>query len=149
MNKNKKIIVTASIILGICGGVVGFVMLSGFPWKVTDCGWDDTALAWIDENENGVWESQEKPLANVQFIADDIQHDYDTSNKAISDVNGKASVTIFPVDCTDFEGIKVVIKAIPPDGYESTTPSEISVPADAIENHEDDNFLFGFIQKGP
>lgn len=121
--------------MGICGCAVGLVILgmsglslASLPLGIADCGWDATASAWIDDNKNSVWESDEKPLAEVQFIADDIQHDYDTSNEAISDINGKAWVSVFPVDCDGFDEIEIVIKAIPPVGYEPTTPSEISVP---------------------
>jgi len=124
-----------------------FIGLRVLSRGIVDCGWQDTASAWIDENQNGVWENNEKPLAGAQFVVDDIRHDYDTSGDAVSNVNGEAGVYIFPVDCNGFGEIEIIIKAIPPDGYEATTPGEISVPQDAAENGENDNFLFGFIKK--
>ena len=156
MGKNRKVIIASLIILGICGCTAGFVFLSlkslsSFfpPLGVADCGWDDTALAWIDDNKNGIWDSYEKPLAGVHFIGDDIQHEYDTSSESISDNKGRARVYIFPVDCHGFDKIEIIIKATPPDGYRSTTPSEIPVPKNAVKNAQNDNFLFGFIQEDP
>ncbi len=37
-----------------------------------DCGWFATAKAWVDQNENGVWDSSEKPLSNVVFRVADL-----------------------------------------------------------------------------
>lgn len=153
MSKNKIIVITLLVALGACccaGFIIlgaGGLFLSKVSLGIADCGWDDTALAWIDENQNGVWDDGEKPLAEVQFIADDIRHDYDTSNEAISDLNGEAWVSVFPVDCTGFNEIDIIIKAIPPAGYLSTTPNEISIPQDAAQNAQNDNFFFGFIHE--
>ena len=151
MSKNKKIVIIASIAFGICGCAAGFLFfgLRTLPLGAVDCGWVDTALAWVDENQNGVWDNSEKPLAKVQFVADDIKHDYDTGGDAISNESGEAGLYVFPVDCNGFDETEITIKAIPPDGYEPTTPSEISVPKDAAKNAQNDNFLFGFIQKDP
>ncbi len=126
MSKNKKIIITVSIAFGICA--VSFVLLTDFPFAVVDCGWDDTAFAWIDENQNGVWDRGEKPLADVQFIADDIRHDYDSSPDVFSDANGKAWVDVFPVDCTGFDEISIVIRAIPPQIMNRPLPAKFQCP---------------------
>jgi hypothetical protein len=154
MSKKAKTIIGISIALAICICAVGFVilgmpiMLQATPFLgIADCGWDDTALAWIDENQNGVWDNNEKPLAGVKFVADDIQHDFDAGHEAISDANGKAWVAVFPVACNGFDEIEIVLSAIPPDSYEPTTPREISIPQEAAQNAENDNFLFGFISK--
>ena len=149
MRKNKKVIIATSITIGLCGCVIGFLLLRlrVLPRGTVDCGWDDTASAWVDENQNGLWDNHEKPLAKVQFLVDDIRHNYDTSGEAISNVNGEAGVYVLPVVCTGFDEIEIVIKAIPPKGYESTTPNEVSVPRDKAENGKHDNFPFGFIEK--
>jgi hypothetical protein len=156
MSNKSKIISISLLITGVCClvtlivflGIGGLYSYLGSPFLgITDCGWDDTAIAWIDENENGVWENNERPLPGVQFIADDIQHDYDTSNEAISGANGEAWVSVFPVDCDGFEFVKIVIQAVPPEGYQSTTPDQILVAEAAIQNAENDNLLFGFIRK--
>ena len=149
MIKNKKIILATSITVGLCICTVGFLFIGigVLSQGIVDCGWEDTASAWVDENQNGLWDNHEKPLAKVQFLVDDIRHNYDTSGEAISNVNGEAGVYVFPVVCTRYDEIEIVIKANPPKGYESTTPSEVSVPRDKAENGKHDNFPFGFIEK--
>src|SRR5215216_1341646 len=41
-----------------------------------DCLRTATGEAWNDDNRNGVWNSGEKPLANVKFWVDDTLNDY-------------------------------------------------------------------------
>lgn len=149
MTINKKIFLAIAILIGLSICVIVPILFKSYfvNQGVVDCAWDDTALAWIDENQNGVWEDNEKPLAGVKFLADDIQHEYDTSDESISDATGKAKVYIFPVYCEGFDDIKVVISAIPPEGYKPTTPIKISVPIEAKINYINDNFFFGFIPK--
>jgi hypothetical protein len=151
--KNNRIVIIAIIVLGICGCGAGLALgsyfLIGSSLGIADCGWDGTALAWIDENRDGAWDGNEKPLSGVEFIVDDIRHDYDSSHEAISDANGKVSVAVFPVACNGFNEIEIVISAIPPENYELTTSSQITVPQEAVQNSENDQFLFGFIEKAP
>ena len=85
-----------------------------------DCVWSDKAKAWVDENQNGVWDEGEISLAGVQFIIDDVQNDYqDVGREATSDENGDANLVVWLPGCP---GVLFEISAQPPDGYRSTTP---------------------------
>ena len=108
-----------------------------------DCLWYDEAGAWIDENQNGVWDNNESPLAGVQFYVDDIRNNYqDVGAQAISDENGRARLSVWLPGCPD---VKFEISAKPPEGFQLTTPDRLAVSKDAFGNSQKDLFIFGFI----
>ncbi len=134
--------ILSSFKLAIVFAVV--ILLLSFAACTTDCVWYDTAKAWIDENENGVWDSNEQPLAGVRFVVDDIRNAYPEVGEAISDEQGKAQLTVSLPGCPTVE---FEISAQPPEGYQATTPSRVSVSQDALKRPGSDEFVFGFVAK--
>lgn len=106
------------------------------------------AKAWIDENDNGVWDNSEKPLMGVFFELNDGQGDYNYLYEPISDENGEFYLSIFPNTCESLEKVELILRATPPHGYRATTPSEIMIPKEELLDSEMNDYLFGFIGEG-
>jgi hypothetical protein len=72
--------------------------------------WIVTAKAWIDTNENGVWDAKERPLQKVKFWAEEIPSTHGTAPlyEAESDFNGEGRLDLFLAGCPK---VKVVIHA--------------------------------------
>jgi len=104
------------------------------------------AKAWIDENENGVWDNNEKPLMGVFFELNDGQRDYNYLYKPTSDENGEFFLSIFPNTCVSLEMYELVLRASPPIGYRATTPREIIIPKEDLLDSEMNDYFFGFIE---
>ncbi|MBI9051310.1 MAG: hypothetical protein JEZ00_17940 [Anaerolineaceae bacterium] len=102
------------------------------------------AKAWIDKNDNGVWDNTEKPLMGVFFELNDGQRDYNYLYEPISDENGEFFLSIFPNTCVSLEKYELILQATPPQGYRATTPSEIMIPKEELLDSEMDDYLFGF-----
>jgi len=90
------------------------------------------ARAWTDENRNGVWDSDEPPLADVKFW-----YEYPREN-------GNKSATLHPQATSDRSGVailtydapwKAVVYAEAPQGFHPTTPERL----------EGAPFRFGFV----
>ena len=76
--------------------------------------------AWIDQNENGKREPEEKPLPGVTFIADTLSRK--RAVRAISDTTGLAVIMVRGCDCNyPF----TVYPEVPP-GYKLTTQRQLS-----------------------
>ena len=127
----KSILVSAAILL----------LLNGVACTA-DCAWYDEASAWVDENQNGVWDPEEEPLAGVEFIIDDVRNKYqDVGDEAISNEEGKAQLSVWLPGCPSVE---FEISAKPPEGFQPTTPDRVSVSRRAIRNPGKNVFTFGF-----
>lgn len=108
-----------------------------------DCAWFDEVNAWVDENQNGVWDPGEEPLAGVEFIIDDVRNNYqDVGDEAISDEQGEAQLSVWLPGCPTVE---FEISAIPPEGFQPTTPERISVSKKSLRNPGEEVFIFGFV----
>ena len=119
------------------------LLLSGTACGSADCVWYDEADAWVDENQNGVWDNEEEPLAGVQFFVDDIRNDYqDVGDEAISAEDGKAHLSVWLPGCPN---VKFEIYANPPEGFQATTSDRLAVSKDAFRNSQQDLFSFGFV----
>ena len=73
-----------------------------------DCGWRATGKAWNDDNQNGVWDSGEKALANVKFWVDDTLNNYQKVNEFYSETvttnaEGNIEIFIFLPGCPEVE----------------------------------------------
>jgi hypothetical protein len=113
---------------------------------IADCGWNTTASAWIDENKNGIWDTNEKPLAGVRFIADNVNYNDYLPEDSLSDKDGKAGLLVFPLVC-DMNNEKIIVYAVPPNDYKPTTVWRIIVPKEKVINNKNNDFKFGFVSK--
>ena len=94
------------ILLLLIALIMGGVYVIFYGLGHTDCIWSGTAQAWLDENENGVWDAGEPPLANVHFVIDDAHNNLtDVGDEAISDETGQTRLTVWLPSCprTAFE----------------------------------------------
>lgn len=106
-----------------------------------DCFFAGTVKAWVDKNENEMWDPDESPLSGVKFFIDDVRnHNTNVGDEAISNEAGEALVYVWLPGCPR---VRFEIYAKPPSNYRPTTQPRI--PA-----HENDEgpFLFGFVPTG-
>jgi streptogramin lyase len=90
-----------------------------------DCGWDATAEAWLDKNGNGESDPGESPLANVVFRVDDtLNGDRDVGDYAVSDLQGRANLSVWMPGCPRVE---LEVHAEAPAPYRPTTADRIKV----------------------
>jgi hypothetical protein len=150
----KTILKTIVSIFAIIGGLVStaaIVFMSDYYLGEEDrpnvnCSWSDTVSVWLDENENGLWDNDEQPLAGVRFIVDDVNFDDVLPHEAVSDKNGKAELFISPLNC-NVNRTKILLYAITPDGYKPTTPWRIIIPIDIVAGIASSDFRFGFVKR--
>lgn len=119
------------ISLILMGGYLFFYIFS-----YQDCIWTGQGQAWVDKNENGVWDAGELALANVRFRVDDVQNGHtDVGDEAITGNTGETTVTVWLPGCprTAFE-----VYAEPPPDYSLTTAPRLSP-------QNDTPFAFGFV----
>lgn len=124
------------ILLGL--GVLVIVGAYLLYFVHVDCIWPATARAWIDENQNGRWDTGEKPLAGVTFYVDDVlNRPVKVGSDAVSGENGEANLSVFLPGCPPrrFE-----VYAEPPPGYELTTRARLI-------DFGSREFAFGFVRK--
>ena len=95
-----------------------------------DCIWSGTAVAWIDENQNGQYDTNEQPLPNVVFHISD-------GENSTSNWKGEATLNVWLPGCPEanFEVFPEI-----PNGYSLTTTSKL--PSSARESNQ--VFQFGF-----
>ena len=123
---------------------IGAILTAGYLtfyfFGYRDCLWTGTGQTWLDENENGRWETTEPALADVRFRIDDTRNGYtDVGDEAISDDTGTADLTVWLPGCprTTF-----VVSAEPPPAYSLTTASRLSARGEAP-------LAFGFAPQTP
>jgi hypothetical protein len=141
-NDNKKII-------GILGcslnGIVLFplicyisilvlILFNVIPMGLRDGCIFGTAKAWIDQNENGNWDTNEPPLAGVEFAVINNQQEQEFVDKSTSDESGEATLLTFPYTCNALHGIHLVVQATPLNGYRATTPEQVIISGDELSN---------------
>ncbi len=127
-------LITAVIfnVLLLLGPVVGNVF-SDIPSPGRS--WQAEFWAWLDENENGVWDTNEVPLQDVRFS---VTYQTETDH-ARSDWKGYAFLQSIFSECpnTTFE-----VYAEPPDGYRLTTTDRFNAGSGC--DGDEGPHLFGF-----
>jgi hypothetical protein len=111
--------------------------------ETSDCLWTATGRAWKDNNQNGVWNSGEKPLAGVNFWVDDLLNDFQKVNEFPADrvatnLEGRVEISVWLPGCSDIE-LEVYTEA--PQNCKLTTPERIPVNPDS----QYPVYSFGFI----
>lgn len=123
----------------LCLGIVGVVVgnTKGInPKPMADCEWSGIAFAYIDENEDGVFQKDEHPLPGVTFHVLDRLDQSSEVQTGISEVNGEAELFLFLFGCPQVE---YEITADKPAGFRLTTAASLPSKADYGEV-----FQFGF-----
>ena len=106
-----------------------------------------TAKAWDDQNENGLWDKSEAPLAGVEFVVINNQQEYRFRDRSTSDKNGEAELLTFPYTCDSLHGINLLVQATPPEGYRATTPEQVIISGDELPHVWGRTCFFGFTSK--
>jgi streptogramin lyase len=109
-----------------------------------DCIWSGVAVAWIDEDGNGIRETNEPSLSEVMFFVDDTLNGYERVGRGESNWHGEAEVTVWLPGCPEasFEVYPQI-----PEGYKLTTGSRIA--ADVRENGLTLEFGFDYLSGIP
>jgi hypothetical protein len=114
------------------------------PGSLEYCAWRGSAKAWIDTNGDGLVNTGEPPLSDVEIYIKDVQNQlFDISWPVITDQEGDVQFDISLPGCSNtvFE-ISVKI----PEGYRTTTRSRIEVHADVSSSPGTErSYYFGFI----
>ncbi len=109
---------------------------------LADCMWNAKGIAWVDADEDGVWDAGERPLCGVQFHVDDTWNHYEGVNRGgMTNLDGEASISVWLPGCPKVR-FEVYVEA--PPGYRMTTPARL--PANRTE--PDQVFAFGLAPLG-
>lgn len=101
------------------------------PAVQADCFQSATALAWLDENGNGVWDEAERPLPGIEFVLEPTVY-----SRTTSDENGVAEIfATSPGPCLE-TNLQVIAAKF--DGYTLTTPQQLPYESPDVE------YAFGF-----
>ena len=93
---------------------------------IGDCGWGSSAKAWIDVNENGIWDADEPPLPGVKFWVDNTQAQHMNTGFG-GKSNSKGESTLFVGFGSGCGLIDYSVYPEIPTGYRLTTQSPLSV----------------------
>jgi streptogramin lyase len=94
-----------------------------------DCIWQGVAQAWIDQNENGIWDSNEHPLPGISFFVDDVLNNLlQVADYATSNLQGDARLLVWLPGCPD---VKFEVYPEVPKQYHLTTPQRLTAPVTA------------------
>ena len=115
----RAMVIGVGVLLGGCGGVGPAATTPTSPLVLADCVWNARATAWLDTNEDGIRDDGEPPLAGVRFIVADTMNGYPEVAHGMSDVGGRARLTVFLPGCPR---AAFVVSAQPPAGHRLTTP---------------------------
>jgi len=109
----------------------------------SDCLWNATGSAWNDDNQNGVQDDNEKPLAGVKFWVDDTLNNFqkvnnEHSDTVATDADGKVEISVWLPGCPK---VRFEVYTEAPQNCRLTTPERI--PAQ-LSGH-DAVYSFGFV----
>jgi hypothetical protein len=138
---------TLSLFILIVPPILACSLIGELPGFADGC-YLGTAKAWIDENANGLWDTDEKPLPGVSFSLTDGKSDRDYLYEAVSKEKGEFFLSIFPNTCKSLKGYTLTLRATPPQGYQATTSSEIVIPQDELLDTDMHDYSFGFLLEG-
>jgi hypothetical protein len=127
---------------------VAFIFFSALhyilrPGDAADCAWQGQAKAWLDMNRDGLIDSGEPPLSNIEIYIRDVQHQlFDIRWPVFTGKDGDVQFDISLPGCSNtvFE-ISVEI----PEGYQTTTSSRIEVDAELSSPDAPAVYYFGFV----
>ena len=117
-----SILITVFTIALMVFSALHYVLKAG---GVIDCAWHGSARTWIDSNGDGLVNTGEIPLSDVEIHVDDVQNRLvDVGWPAITDNYGEAQLNVPMPKCSDtiFE-----IYVDLPEGYRITTIPRIEV----------------------
>jgi hypothetical protein len=111
---------------------------------VADCVWQGSAKAWIDSNRDGLVNSDEPPLSNVEIHIDDVQNQrINVSWPVITDHDGDVKFSVSIPGCSN-PVFQIYVKI--PEGYRMTTRPRIEVNPDFWEIWNPESvYYFGFV----
>ncbi len=104
-----------------------------------DCEWSATIRTWVDENENGAWETDESPLANVKCFVESFEAA--GTAEAVTNEEGKAQLFVLLAGCP--REVVFFVYVIPPSGYRLT--AQTTRPKGKSDERV---FEFGFVPIG-
>ena len=134
MTKKTTIWILLFVFLILVGGV--FYLIDKAPfWK---CAWSGIGRAWIDANQNGIWDEGEAPLPGVVFYVDDVRNGDEKVMTAQGGENGAVKLVI---ELTQCPSVEYAVYVEVPEGYRLTTPERLLDE----QKTNDAEFLFGFV----
>ena len=89
-----------------------------------DCGWSGCGEAWIDQNEDGVWDDDEVPLDGVKFAIHDAKNNAYSPELMVSAKDGTVDLYMFLPGCPK---VKLEVYVDTPAGYRLTTEARVPV----------------------
>jgi len=89
-----------------------------------DCSWSGRGEAWIDQNQDGVWDSTEPPLEGANFAIHDLIYDAYSPERMISAKDGNTDLYFFLPGCPRVE---LEVSVYMPAGYRLTTDDRVPV----------------------
>jgi hypothetical protein len=104
------------------------------------------AKAWIGQNENGTWDTNELPLAGVEFKVINDQQEHEIADKSISDKSGEASLFTFLYKWNYFHGKNLVKISNTTDWISSHDPGTCGYFRRRVTSNTGSYYLFGFIK---
>ena len=145
INKALRLIILFCLVFlaASCNGLVATPIPDVEATVFGDCYWEAAGKTWVDDNQNGVWDIGEKPLANVKFLVEDTLNDYHEmmifeSGITNTDSNGNIQISIWLAGCPEVE-FEIYTEAQP--NCRHTTQERISVNYDDLYPV----YSFGFI----
>lgn len=126
------------LILLACNG-----LLPSQSDESSDCLWNATGSAWNDDNQNGVQDTNEKPLAGIKFWVDDtLNHlqkvNNEHSDTVATDADGNVEILVWLPGCPE---VRFEVYREAPQNCRLTTPERISVKLSS----RDAVYSFGFV----
>lgn len=128
---------------------VAFIFFSALHYLLRgdsseDCAWQGSAKAWIDSNRDGLLNTGEPPLSDVEIHIKDVRNQlFDLSWPVITDRKGDVQFELSLPGCSNtiFE-ISVEI----PNGYRTTTRSRLEIHTDVSSSPGTQPvYYFGFV----
>jgi len=111
---------------------------------LADCFNDFYLSAWIDDNCDGIWNSSERPLADVEFYIEGKFANMLTKYPCISNEEGQCTMMIWsPGMCSASD---YTITMIPPETYKPTTPDSVTIHLTSQDFSAEAQFGFCTIQ---
>jgi hypothetical protein len=123
----QKLLTTTNLL------ALALVLLTGCS---ADCEWSATVRTWVDKNADGVWDSDELPLPNVNVFVE--SYDIPGIPEAVSNEEGEAHLYALLGGCP--RGVVFFVYALPPPGHRPSIRS-LKPATEADERM----FEFGFI----
>ena len=121
------------------------------PEILEDCAWHGLAIAWIDQNEDGIQDEGEPPLTNIPIYVDDIVIGagelsyFNPVGSGTTDWTGEASLYVWLPGCPETQ-FSIYVPEVPR-GYYLTTEPEIIADADSRDTVA--MFGFGYLPNTP